>query len=327
MRRIQTLVIVFTMVGLALTAATAHAQASLAKAKALYASANYDEALTMLNEIGPTVFSEGSVVGGSSEDAASVAMYRVLCLVAVGRAAEVDVAIERLVSQHPLYRPPSDELSPRMRTAVSTARLRLLPAMVQKRYEESKSAYDRGEFAAASAGFKWVLTALTDPDIAYLAGQAPLADIKMLAGGFGGLAEKALAPPPPPPPSTPPPVVVAAAPPPPAVPKRDLTRVFTLEDSDVVAPVTVRQVMPRFPDVLTAAVSGVIDLVIDAAGNVESARIIDPVHVRYDSLLLSAAKKWQYQPATLDGSTVRYNKRIQISLNPNAEPTSPGARR
>jgi len=121
--------------------------------------------------------------------------------------------------------------------------------------------------------------------------------------------------------------VVAAAPPPPAVPKRDLARVFTMEDTDVVAPVTVRQVMPRFPDVLTAAVSGVIDLVIDPSGNVESARIIDPVHVRYDSLLLNAAKKWQYQPATLDGSAVRYNKRIQISLNPNAVPTSPSARR
>jgi hypothetical protein len=248
--------------------------------------------------------------------------------VAIGRSAEVDVAIDRLVSQHPLYRPPSDELSPRMRTAVSTARLRLLPTLVQKRYEESKSAYDRGEFAVASAGFKWVLNALADPDIAYLAGQAPLADIKMLAGGFAGLAEKALAPPPPPPaaPAPAPVAAVAAAPPPPAVPARDLARVFSMDDHDVRAPVTVRQNMPRFPGVLTAAVSGVIDIVIDAAGNVEAARMIDSVHVQYDSLLLNTAKKWQYQPAMLEGTAVRFNKRIQVSLDPSVSSSGPGRR-
>lgn len=320
MRRTHTLVTVFTIAVLAMTVASAHAQASLAKAKELYASANYDEALTMLNELGSVVIPEGgALVGAPSEDAASVALYRVLCLVAVGRSAEVDLAIDRLVSQHPLYRPPSDELSPRIRTAVSTARLRLLPSMVQKRFDESKSEYDRGNFAAASAGFKWVLTALADPDIAYLVAQAPLSDIKTLAGGFAGLAEKALAPPPPPPPvvkPAPPAAAVAAA----AAPKpvRDLTRVFTMEDRDVVAPVTVRQTMPRFPDVLTSAVSGVIDVVIDAAGNVETARVIDPVHPRYDSLLTNAAKKWQYQPAKVDGTPVRFLKRIQVSLDPGS---------
>ncbi len=323
MRRIQTLVIGVITVVLALTAATAHAQASLDKAKALYSSANYEEALSMLNELGMTA------VSAPAEEAATVALYRVLCLVAVGRSGEVDGAIERLVLQHPLYRPPSDELSPRMRTAVSSARLRLLPPMVQKRYEESKSAYERGEFAVASAGFKWVLSALADPDISYLAGQAPLSDIKMLAGGFAGLAEKALAPPPPPPPPAPVPapvVTAAAPPPPPAVPPRDLTRVFSMDDRDVSAPVTIRQNMPRFPGVLNSAVSGVIDIVIDAAGNVEAARMIDPVHVQYDSLLLNTAKKWQYQPARLDGTAVRYNKRIQVSLDPSVSPSSSGRR-
>ena len=301
--------VILTSALLVTMAAPVQSQTSLTKAKELYASARYDEALTMLNEL-------GRMGDAGSEDSASAALYRVLCLVAIGRSAEVDIAIERLVSQHPLYRPPSDELSPRMRTAVSSARLRLLPAMVQKRYEESKTEYDRGDFSAASAGFKWVLNALADPDIAYLAGQSPLADIKTLAGGFAGLAEKALAPPPPPVP-----VVIAApapapTPPPPAVPKRDLTRVFTLEDTDVKPPVTVRQNMPRFPGTLTTPMSGVLELIIDAGGRVESVRIIDSVHVQYDSLLESTAKRWQYQPALLDGTAVRFNKRIQVSLNP-----------
>lgn len=281
-----------------------HAQTSLGKAKELYASANYDEALIMLNALGST----------DEKDDAAIAMYRVLCLVAVGRAGEVDIAIERLVSQHPLYRPPSEELSPRVQKAVISARVRLLPTMVQKRYAESKSAYDRGDFVSSSAGFKWVLSALSDPDISYLAAQSPLADIKTLSAGFVDLSEKALAPPPLVP------AVVNIAPPPAPVtraPARDLKRVFTADDSDVVAPVTNKQPMPRYPGVLTQAASGVLELVVDANGAVESVRLLESVQLNYDPLLVAAAKKWQYQPAQLDGTAVRYMKRIQISLSPD----------
>jgi TonB family protein len=290
-------------------AVPARAQASLTKAKELYASANYDEALTMLNTLS---------YSSNESDAASVAMYRVLCLVAVGRTGEVDAAIDRLVSQYPLYRPASDELSPRMQKAVSSARVRLLPNLVQKRYEESKSAYDRGDFAASKAGFKWVLTALADPDISYLAMQSPLADLKTLSTGFVDLSEKALVPTPPPPAAPLVPTAVTITPPP-VKPARDLKRVFSGDDTDVVAPVTTKQPMPRYPGGLATAASGVLELIIDANGAVESARMVEPVSRNYDQLLLTAAKKWQYQPAQLDGTPVRYMKRIQISLAPSTD--------
>jgi hypothetical protein len=295
---------VYAFAALAFSAAAAQAQPSLVRAKELYAAANYDEALTMFNVLGAGLSGEKA----QSEDAATIAMYRVLCLVAVGRNADVDAAIDRLVSQHPLYRPPSDELSPRIRTAVSTARVRVLPALVQKRYEESKTAYDRGEFAVASAGFKWVLNALSDPDISTLASQPPLLDLKTLAAGFVDLSAKALAPPPPPQVSL---VPATVAPP------RDFKRVFTTEDSDAVAPITIRQNMPRFPGNLTTAAQGVLELIIDATGGVETVRILEDVHPQYDSLLLSAAKRWQYQPAHVAGTNVRYLKRIQVSLQPS----------
>ena len=314
MTRRLALIVMLACGAVAATAAPARAQASLGKAKELYAAASYDEALVMLNTLGSS---------SEESDAAAIAMYRVLCLVAVGRTGEVDTAIDRLVAQHPLYRPPSDEMSPRIQKAVSSARVRLLPSMVQRRYEESKTAYDRGDFAASSKGFKWVLSALADPDISSLARQSPLADIKTLSAGFVDLSEKALAPPPP----APTPAVVAiAAPPPAASPSasastpttrgRDLKRVFSTEDSDVVAPVIMRQAMPRFPGLLTQAATGVLEIVIDSAGNVESARLLETVHPTYDPLLLNAAKKFQYQPAMLDGTGVRYMKRIQISLSP-----------
>lgn len=294
----------FGFVALVCAAPPAQAQPSLGKAKELYAAANYDEALTMFNTLGSGLSGDSA----QTEDAATIAMYRVLCLVAVGRNTEVDAAIDRLVSQHPLYRPPSDELSPRIRTAVSTARVRVLPALVQRRYEESKTAYDRGEFASASVGFKWVLSALSDPDISPLANQPPLLDIKTLAAGFVDLSAKALAPPPPPKVSLTPATVT---------PPRDFKRVFTSEDSDAVAPVTVRQNMPRFPGTLTTAAAGVIELIIDATGAVETVRMLESVHPQYDSLVMSAAKRWQYQPAHVAGTTVRYLKRIQISLAPD----------
>jgi TonB family protein len=270
-------------------------------------------------------------------------MYRVLCLVALGRSSEVDAAIERLVSHYPLYRPPSDELSPRMRTAFGSARLRLLPTMVQKRYSDSKAAYDRGEFATAGAGFKWVLGALSDPDISYVAGQPPLADIRTLATGFADLSEKAqktVAPVPAPP------VAVVSTPPPPAaspvpspattaaaagaaviVPTRDVARIYTLDDANVVAPVALRQAMPRFPGLISAPMSGVLEVVVDSNGAVESARILQPVQMQYDAMLLSAAKKWQYEPARLDGAPVRYVKRIQVNLSPSTEPLAQSGRR
>jgi TonB family protein len=80
--------------------------------------------------------------------------------------------------------------------------------------------------------------------------------------------------------------------------------------------VITKQAMPRFPGLLTQSAVGVIEIVIDPAGNVESAKLLQTVHPTYDGLLLAAAKKWQYQPAQLDGTTVKYTKRIQISLAP-----------
>jgi hypothetical protein len=217
----------FVAFALALTAASARAQGSLAQAKELYASASYDEALAMLNALEAARQSGETPVNGQSDEAAAIAMYRVLCLVAVGRSGEVSAAIDRLVSQHPLYRPPSDELPPRMLNAFSSARLKLLPPMVQQRYADGKAAFDRGDFTTASVGFKWVLGALNDPDISYLAAQSPLSDIRTLATGFSDLSEKALAPPPSPPPTpAPAPVPVAVIEAPPAVPARDLQRVF-----------------------------------------------------------------------------------------------------
>ena len=174
------------------------------------------------------------------------------------------------------------------------------PASRSSGMPTQKRRTDRKEFAAASIGFKEVLTMLADPDLAGAANQSPLADIKTLAAGFRILAANAAAPPPPP-------VVVAAPPPLPPVPARaDPNRIYGVSDSNVVPPVVVRQELPPFPTVVTSAMQGSMDVVIDETGGVMASSMRSPVSPLYDSHALAAARTWRYRPAMLNGAPVKY---------------------
>jgi len=286
----------------ALVATPANGEESLAKARELYAAASYEDALAMLN-----------VVDGASQTRAerqAMGLYRVLCLVALGRTPEAHAAIDAVIAQDPFQRPVLDDLPPKMRTAFTDARKRMLPAIVQKHYTEAKAAFDRGNFAGAAPAFRQVIDALADPDIATAAAHAPLSDIRVLATGFHELSMKAIAPPPAPPA----PVVVAAAPPPP--PARNFLKIYTATDADVTPPTVVRQSFPPFPGKVTMAAAGIMEVVIDATGAVESATMAVPVHPQYDRMALDAARRWQYQPATVEGVPVKFLRRVQVTIAP-----------
>jgi hypothetical protein len=291
-----------TVAVLVLSGPRLHAQDSLEAARQLYASAEYTSALTMLNGL--------ITVDAPREDRRAIALYRTLCLLAVGRGAEADRAIESMVTADPLFRPDADDIPPRMRTAISEARRRMLPAILQEKYRESKAAFDRQDFAQAAGGFKEMLTGLADPDISAVASQSPLADLKTLAIGFHELSSKALVPMPPPP-------AVAEAPPP-RVPAPVLPpKVYSSDDRNVVPPQVIRQQIPAFPGRVTLPKTGVLELVIDDNGNVESALMRVSVNPQYDRITTAAAKTWQYQPATVDGTPVKFIKRISVTLVPN----------
>ena len=68
---------------------------------------------------------------------------------------------------------------------------------------------------------------------------------------------------------------------------------------------------------MTLQKTGVLELVIDNSGNVESAKMRVPVNGQYDRMATAAAKTWQYQPATIDGTPVKFVKRINVTLVPN----------
>src|SRR4030095_14568811 len=91
-----------TVVVLLLSGPRLHAQDSLEAARQLYASAEYTSALSMLNGLGN--------VDSPREERRAIALYRTLCLLAVGRGQEADRAIESMVSADPLYRPEGRQL-------------------------------------------------------------------------------------------------------------------------------------------------------------------------------------------------------------------------
>ena len=94
---------------------------------------------------------------------------------------------------------------------------------------------------------------------------------------------------------------------------------YSQDDKNVMPPVMVRQDFPQYPGRVTFDRSGVLEVLIDSNGAVESATMLEGVEALYNRLLLTAAKNWMYQPARLDGVPVKYRKRIQVTLNRNQE--------
>ncbi len=285
---------------LATTAPRVEATANLATARELYASAAYGDALAILDDL--------LAANPPREERQSIDLYRTLCLVALGRRAEADKVVEAMISQDPLYRPSADDIPPRVRSAFSEARKRLLPSIILQKYAEAKSAYDRQEFAAAAVTFTQVLDGLADPDIANVAAQPPLSDLRTLADGFHALSTKAAAPPPP---------VVVEPPPAPAVPVKP--RIYGAGDPGVVPPLVIRQEIPTVKGKVRSSGNGVVEVVIDETGAVETARMAVPLNSQYDQFVLSAARTWRYQPANVNSVPVKFRKLVKVSLLPTPD--------
>ena len=270
-------------------------------ARDLYASARYDEALAVLNDLRP------NDAANAVADRKSIEQYRSLCLLALGRGTEAESAIAAVVTADPAYQPGEVEASPRVRAAFSDVRRRLLPDIANRQYGEAKAFFDRKEYAAAAQQFRQVVLLLDDPD---MGGKLP--DLRTLVSGFLDLSVAASTPPPEPPKAAAP--VTPAAPP---VPQADPNRIYTMVDKDVVAPVAIRQDMPRLTPMmkLQARERGVVEVVIDEQGRVTFVSVRESVHPMFDSALVAMGREWKYQPATLQGKPVRYRKMIQINVS------------
>jgi tetratricopeptide (TPR) repeat protein len=258
-------------------------QDSFARAKELYAAAAYDDALGILETLQKAPL--------PAADARDVAVYRVFCLLALDRDQDAVKGIEAIVRADPLFRPTEAQASPRLRTRFNDVRTPLLPVIIKERYTAARAQLDRRELPAAIAGFEMVIA------LAKEAG--PLnPDYLSLATGYRDLARTA-----------------AQAEPPPAIPVAG--RVYGPETAGISAPVATSNPMPELPpgiSVGSGELDGLIELVIDQAGRVRSARMLKTLLPGYDEVVVEAAKKWQFRPAFLGRSPVLYRHAMVVTL-------------
>ena len=276
----------------------------IAAARDLYASARYDEALALLNGLRPQE-------QGNTANLRSIEQYRSLCLLALGRTAEAEVAIAAVVASDPMYLPSETEAAPRVRSAFSEVRQRQLPDIARTRYSSAKAAFDRKEYPAAEHQFRELLRLIDDPDMG-----GRLADLRMLVAGFVDLAVAAAAPPAAPEPTRPDPRRDDPTPSTPSQPAVDPQKIFTADDDGIVAATAIRQDVPRVPVQIASQTRdrGLLEVTIDEQGRVIQAKLRLSLHPIYDSQLLGAARDWRYQPATLNGRPVKVRKMIQITV-------------
>ena len=126
---------------LSLVVVASAAQDPLLAVRDLYQAAAYEDVLVRLDTL------KGSTHG--AEEGLAMERYRALCLLALGRTAEAERAIEAVVTAAPSFRPSDADQSPRVRAAFRDVRVRALPAIIQQRYAQAKAAFDRHDAVAA----------------------------------------------------------------------------------------------------------------------------------------------------------------------------------
>ena len=112
---------------------------------------------------------------------------------------------------------------------------------------------------------------------------------------------------------------VTPAPAPPPL-TRPVNRIYASTDPDVVPPINVRQQLPAYPGQVVVGKQGILEIVIDEFGAVESANMRVSVNAAYDALAVAAAKTWCYRPASINGMPVKYRKAVQITIKPSPRP-------
>ncbi len=302
---------------------SAAASDELARAKELYRSASYDEALTALDQV---------AAGMSGPALTELNEYRLFCLIALDKKTDARVAIESMVNSDPFYQLATDQAAPRVRTMFKDIRQSLLPGIVQREYAAAKAAFDKQEPEAAGK-FERVLKLLDDP----LVTPTPaLGDLRTVASGFRDLSQ-ARVPKAAPTPAAAAPVVAqmqtatvasaptAPAPTPAAAPERaqqSASRAPALyrdSDADVTAPVPLKQALPQWvvPQGTRPGAwqpEAVVEVTINESGDVINAVLRKPFHPSYDPLIIKAAMAWKYEPARKAGAPVRFVRMVAIRL-------------
>jgi hypothetical protein len=319
---------------------------TLMKAKALYADASYDEALTVLK----------------NSDAAEAHQYRALCLIALGRTQEAERALEALINVAPTYAIDAADLPPRMVAMYTQTRRRIIPSVVKRMFTEARADFQAKHMAGARDKFEKVLTLTQD---AAMANSAEAVDLQLLVASYLDIVKNSA----PAPVQANAPVVVgtfaapapiassatgsssvtatspaasgartavmpasattsmattpatvvtsspAAAAPAAGAPAAAMVRAPAAATRQVVPAATIRQTFPAFTTTGSPRpMSGAVRVTIGPDGKVSNAVMEVPIDPRYDAKVLAATRSWLYKPATLDGAPIQSEKVVHINI-------------
>ena len=266
------------LLALAQGAGPAVADPGLDDVKRLYATAAYDDALKRM-----------TLLDGRS-DPNALDQYRALCLLGLGRDADADQALERIVFRSPLFRIPEDAASPAFLARFASVRKRVLPVAVNKSYAKAKTSFDLKDYTAAADQLRELVLVLRAETAS---GDPVLANLQQLAEGSLRLTEAELA---------------AAS-----------RVIYSALDFAVIPPVELeRNIPPWNPPTQLGwrSFRGVVQVVVDERGNVESARMVESLADFYDAGLLESARSWRFKPAQRAGQPVKYRKLVEITMRP-----------
>ncbi len=280
------------------SASLAYGQGTLQQVKALYASAAYEDALSVVTQV------------LSTSRNVEFEQYRVFCLVALGRTAEAEKAITSVVVENPSFVPDARETSPRIQGMFRRIRRGLVPEIAQRMYLEARAALDRSDKAAASSQFAALVSLIDsaveserDGEPAADSAEPMLSELRLLASGFLDLsramseAKPAIGP----------------------EPAKTTAVSVAVADSPITSAVPVRQDLPVWvpPDLASRReFRGTLRVFISDTGRVTGAELTSTIHPAYDRQLLQAAKSWEYQPALRNGTPVPSEKVIEVVLRP-----------
>jgi len=170
---------------------------NVVKAKALYESAVFDEALALLaNTTSPDGY-----------------QYRALCLLALGRAVDAEKELAALVTASPTFVVPDEDMPPQFVALFDKAKLKIVPALARQLFEQARQNFQSKSYQQALERFERVSALASDRSVSEAEG---MKDLALLASAFVDLARSSIASPtpvPPVPPSESAPVVRAASPP------------------------------------------------------------------------------------------------------------------
>jgi hypothetical protein len=283
LRTVALAALFIAIVGKGVAIGAAEPDAMVAKGKALYRSAAYEEALAVL----------------ALAESPEAMQYRALCLLAIGRPLEARAAIESLIRHAPTFTPEPD-LPPRFISLFTDTRADVLPGVVPALFAAAREKFDSRSYADARHGFDEVAGLASDAAIASHEGVASLGSeaadyIRQIDAAVARKAE---------------PLVAGAVPAlattvPSVVPRRTIT-----------APVVLRQTLPPWPATAgpRAGAGGAVRIVIGIDGRVRRASIERPLNPRFDLDLLAAARSWIYMPAMMNGQPIDIEQVVEIKL-------------